>query len=279
MDPSRRYHSLFSSIVKALEAKHLELQQMSLRMLSEAVAIGADNEVTTRMDQAFEEVILDEILRSGLSGDVLSEEKGRLSLNGGSPDVLFIADPLDGTTNAISGFPFYASSLGVMEGEEIVAGLIYHLSTGDVFQAFRGQGATRNSVRLSVTPTTSLKEGQLVMSRPLSPEEEKAYFSWMKSAGRFRHTGCPTLDCCYVAAGTFAASIDYHLPRGKLCSHDIAAASLIVEEAGGLLLDERGNQIRISSSIEARYNIFAVNNRAIFNQLIEYVDDRESLWA
>lgn len=145
--------------------------------------------------------------------------------------------------------------------------MIYHLSTGDRFTAFQGRGATRNDSPIRVNEEEKLSQAQIVLSRALCSEEVPLYHYWSENARRMRHTGCPTLDCCYVAAGTFSAYVDLHLPQGKLCVHDIAAASLIVEEAGGQLLDQDGKPLKILPSLEDRFNVFAVNNKKIFEEL------------
>ena len=108
-----------------------------------------------RESQYFLDVAADEVALRVLGGAglrVMSEESGVT----GNGDVTVVVDPIDGSTNCDRGIPFYATSLAVMRGSELIMGLVKDHSTGDVFEAQKGAGATCNGLEIHSSSQTDL---------------------------------------------------------------------------------------------------------------------------
>jgi myo-inositol-1(or 4)-monophosphatase len=232
------------------------------------VGIGADGAPTTWIDRELERSVVDTLARCARVARILSEESGFTVLgDAGDGAPLFVLDPLDGTSNAAMGFPYFALSLAMVLDGEAVAGGIYNFCTGDVYTAIRGGGARCNG-RLIRTAAADggLANMRLVLSKPFNQGEAPMYLDAILRAKRVRLTGCPSLDVASVAAGVFHAYVDVH-QTGVVHTHDILAGSVILEEAGGALLDAFGGRLRPSLSAEAGYNLLAVANRQVHELL------------
>ncbi len=234
------------------------------------VSIGADGAPTTRIDAGLEEICLDILASSGLVGEIVSEEAGLVSI-GGSGRFQAILDPLDGTSNAKMGFPYCALSLALCEGGETVAALVLNYDSGDLFTATKGQGARRNGKPVRVAEGNSISEARIVTSRPFSESEARLYGRLMLVSRRVRVVSSPALDMAHVAAGSFMAYLDYHHPKGLIHSHDVIAAKLILEEAGGLMVDEACNPAVLPQSTSETFNVLAINNIRTFDWVRKYL--------
>ena len=168
-------------------------------------------------------------------------------------------DPLDGTTNFIAGFPFWCVSVAAREGEEIVAGAIWDPLRAELYSAERGSGAFRNGERLSVTGTESLDGAFLATGFPFrSKDRIDLYLALFRDlflrSRAIRRAGSAALDLANVAAGVFDGFFEF-----KLSIWDIAAGSLLIEEAGGRTSDfdgkaahwERGNVVAGTPAVAA----------------------------
>jgi myo-inositol-1(or 4)-monophosphatase len=256
---------LFRDIVHVAYKKLIEvLSDHEQAFLS--VRIGADGAPTTKLDFELERVCIEALQRSGLIAAVLSEEAGEVPLIAGG---LFraILDPLDGTSNAEMQFPYYALSLAITDGAKTVAGLVYNYCSRDVFEAHLGRGATRNGIRIKVNDQAELRLGRIVTSRPFTEVEASMYGRLLFEAKRVRISSSPALDISHVAAGTFMAYVDYHQGGGLIHTHDVAAAALILSEAGGFLADESGGPLDLPLSASTTFNVFALNDRVNFSKV------------
>ncbi|MHB1950063.1 MAG: inositol monophosphatase family protein [Acidiferrobacteraceae bacterium] len=143
---------------------------------------------------------------------------------------LWCLDPLDGTTNFTHGLPFYAVSLALIEGDTIVAGIVYDPVRDECFTAARGEGAWLNGIRLSaagVAPMALRRSVGVVDFKRLTPKLARA-LGEDPPYGSQRHFGACALDWCWLAAGRF----EVYLHGGQKL-WDYAAGSLILAEAGG----------------------------------------------
>jgi myo-inositol-1(or 4)-monophosphatase len=231
------------------------------------VGIGADKAATTRIDRELESVCIDYLSVSGIVASVLSEEIGAIKIS--ETGLQAVLDPLDGTTNAKMGFPYYALSLALLYEGEAVAGLVFNYASGDVFLGVKREGATRNGQPISVSKKSDLRHSCIVSSRPLSDMEVPMYGQMMRDSKRIRISSSPALDIAHVACGTFDAYVDYHAPCGLIHLHDVIAAKLILEEAGGRLLDDSG-PMRLPETVHETFNVFAVNDVALYQEVKRY---------
>lgn len=216
------------------------------------LGVGADGTATKMVDDLAEQEIL-RILREDKPGmDLLSEEAGFVDFGGSR---VVVADPIDGTTNAARGIPFYCVSLavGTRNLSDVETGLVVNLATGDVYQAAKGQGATLNGRPLRVRPPgkeTVFSVGIAKGSDPFTPPP----------GGVARSFGASALEMCLVASGGLDA---YHYSKPILRIIDVAAATLIVREAGGVVLDRAGSDLDMALSLVPRFGLTAASTREV----------------
>lgn len=238
---ARLLRDMASAVARVVKSTPMERFGAELRM-------GADGTPTKMVDDLAEQEIL-RILRAGDAGlNLLSEEAGFVDLGGAK---VLVADPIDGTTNAARGIPFYCVSLAVGTAalSDVEVGLVMNLATGDVFEAAKGKGATLNGRPIRVRAP----EGERVYSVGL-PKEEAA------PRGILRSFGASALEMCLVGQGALDA---YHYAKPILRIIDIAASTLIVREAGGVVLDRAGKDLELPLSLSPRFGLTAASTRAV----------------
>jgi myo-inositol-1(or 4)-monophosphatase len=190
-------------------------------------------DLVTEVDLACERMCRETIAARFPDHDILAEELGA-SASGRAPSRFrWVFDPLDGTTNYAHGLPIYCSSLALeIEGRVEVAA-IYDPTRKELFTGERGEGAFLNGRALRTSNAAALIDSLLVTGFPYTVREEGtelvALFGYFLGRARaVRRLGSAALDLCYVAAGRFEAFWEQHLKPW-----DVAAGTLIVEEAGG----------------------------------------------
>jgi myo-inositol-1(or 4)-monophosphatase len=200
---------------------------------------GALN-LVTEMDYRSERIIVSEIRKRFPEHGFLAEEKARQQ--SGSP-YRWIIDPLDGTTNYAHGFPVYTISIGLEYGGEIILGVVYDPSREEIFVAQKGKGARLNGRRMAVSGTSRLSKSLLTTGFPYdlreSPVNNFDHFrNFAYRTHAVRRCGSAALDLCYVAAGRVDGFWEM-----KLGAWDLAAGSLMVQEAGGRVTDFQGQPL------------------------------------
>jgi myo-inositol-1(or 4)-monophosphatase len=207
------------------------------------------NDFVTSVDRESEERIVARIRASCPADGFLGEEGGRREAVPGART--WIIDPLDGTSNFIAGFPFWAVSIAAREGPEIVAGAVWDPLRDEMYTAERGSGAFRNGSRLRVTDRADLDGAFLATGFPFRNRDQidlylSAFRELFLHARAIRRAGSAALDLSMVAAGVYDGFFEF-----RLALWDIAAGALLIEEAGGKLADfsggarfwERGNVV------------------------------------
>jgi myo-inositol-1(or 4)-monophosphatase len=152
----------------------------------------------------------------------------------------WIIDPLDGTTNFIHRYPFFATSVAVRVGSQLEAGAVYDPVRDEMFAASRGRGATLNGAPIRVSECSRLGDALLVTGFPfrslaILPRFLDSLDRLIRAASGVRRDGSAALDCCYVACGRLDGFWEC-----ALSAWDIAAGALIVREAGGVVTDFEG---------------------------------------
>lgn len=211
----------------------------------------------------------EEIIKSGLKGffpDIPfigeeSFEEKRL------PDRFFIVDPLDGTANYIRGIPNFSISCAYVENMEIKVGSVYLPFYKDFYWAIKGRGSYKNGERIYTSKRKSLKDSLIATGFPFRNKElTQQYGEIFKvifpKIIDLRRMGSAAQDLVYVAEGIFDGFFEY-----KLSFWDIAAGSLIVEEAGGIVTDFDGTE-----NYKFSGNIIA-SNKFIYPHLFEILKD------
>jgi myo-inositol-1(or 4)-monophosphatase len=206
------------------------------------------------IDLEVDALCVDPLLAAGF--DVLSEESGLQHTAVGVSRGTVVVDPLDGSTNATLGLPWFATSLClVVEGAPAVSAVV-NLATGEWFHAVAGRGATSSTGVLSVSPIADLGDGVVAVSG--LPAH---HFGW----GQFRAMGASALDICAVARGSFCAFADLSFDAHGVW--DYAGGMLVVQEAGGVIVDALGRDLIVLDH-HARRTPVAAASRALLDALM-----------
>ena len=152
----------------------------------------------------------------------------------------WVIDPLDGTTNYIQGVPVYAVSIGLLENEELVLGVVYEVGRDECFYAWKNGGAYLNGQSIHVSDRGDIHDALLATGFPYNDfsklEVYMEILKWtMTHARGVRRLGSAATDLAYVACGRFDGFWEYDLKPW-----DVAAGSVIVKEAGGKVTDYKG---------------------------------------
>ncbi len=173
----------------------------------------------------------------------------------------WIIDPLDGTSNYVHGFPYYAVSVGVECDGELAAGAIYDPNRDEMFSAARGQGAACNDEPLSVSAADDLGQALCMASLPMLTTREhpavQRFLRVLEAAQHVQRTGSAALNLCGVAAGRVDA-----FWSTSLKPWDMAAGALIVREAGGRVTKSDGSAFDVNTS-----DLLASNGRGLHDTL------------
>lgn len=205
------------------------------------------SDFVTHVDREAEDVIVTRIARAFPSHDVLAEEAASDAGGVGSAardaEWLWIVDPLDGTTNFLHGYPSYSASVAVAHRGQIVAGAVAHGSTGEVWTAARGGGAFRNGRPVHVSAVAQLRLSLIGTGFPfkrldLLPRYLLQFEAILRSSSGIRRAGSAALDLCHLASGYFDGFWEL-----VLAPWDVAAGSLLVREAGGVITNLAGEPL------------------------------------
>ena len=195
----------------------------------EPLRVGADGAPTEAADDAAERAALEHLLPLGIP--IVSEEAGLVGTAAIDPAEPWISlDPLDGSRNYRAGYSSYATSIALVAGGRPRAGVVVDLVAGHRWSASVGGGAWRDGRRLQTTT------GGLV-AMPSSGGDD-GRLTAVPEVTRMRVSGSTALDLCRVADGSLAAYVG--LDRAVVHVHDLAAAFVILIEAGGVVLDADG---------------------------------------
>ncbi len=206
------------------------------------VAQKSELSLVTETDRRSEEIIVKTILKNFPDHAILTEES---PARGQSP-YRWIIDPLDGTTNFVHTFPVACVSIAFEDHGKITLGGVYDPFREELFYAERGRGATLNEQPIVVSQNPDLAHSLLATGFPYdrwqnADEYLSIFKAFMLRVQGVRRTGAAALDLAYVACGRFDGFWE-----NKLRSWDVAAASLVVEEAGGKSSDFRGEPLNLS---------------------------------
>ena len=204
-----------------------------------SVRYKGEVDLVTEVDEEAERVIKEILLGAFPAYGMLAEEGGALV---GEEDARWIVDPLDGTTNYAHGLSIFAVSIALERTGEVVLGVVHDPMWEETYAAERGRGATLNGepIRVSDTdePIRALIATGFPYDRAEMPEALDLFGRFAVLTRGMRRLGSTALDLCYVAAG----KLDGYYERG-IWAWDIAAGSLILEEAGGNVTDYRGGEL------------------------------------
>lgn len=209
-------------------------------------------DLVTEIDHRSEDYLVGQIRQRFPGHAICAEESGSLD---GDPDHIWYIDPLDGTVNYAHGYPFFCVSLAYAEKGRLKYGVVFDPNRGECFSAERGGGAWLGETRLHVSGVERLIDGMLatgfayeLLDTPLNNLDHFRRFC--HQAQNVRRSGSAALELCYVAAGRLDGMWNL-----RLKPWDIAAAGLIIQEAGGLATSADGQ----ADFLAPPYSILAAN--------------------
>ncbi len=222
----------------------------------ETVKIGAYGAPSSQIDLIAEKSIIDFVEENDLPYNIFTEERGYIDRK---YEKTIIVDPIDGSYNAENGIPFYSISLAIAKSElnDVDVAFVKNVPMDIDYWAVKDSGAFRDEKRLRVNGKKDLFI--LYMGKKSSPD----IFEIAKKARRVRSFGCASLEMLMVAEGIVDMFYYHFVEGGALRIVDIAASTLIVREAGGLVLDENLQNLNMKLDFKERKNIIAVANREI----------------
>ena len=256
-------HPMLNTAVRAARRAASIIQRASNDLAFIKPERKGPNDFVSEVDRAAEKAIIDIILEAYPKHAILAEESGAQ----GNSEYVWMIDPLDGTTNYLHGFPQYAVSIALQHKGVITQGVIYDPTRNELFTATRGVGAFLNDRRIRAAKTRELSDSLVATGFPYTDFTQMTRYmailqDVMKKCAGIRRPGSAALDLAYVACGRFDAFFEFGLK-----SHDIAAGSLLVQEAGGLVTDMQGEENYLKSG-----NIVAGTPR-VFGQLLQLIGE------
>lgn len=191
-------------------------------------------DLVTQADVASENTIIATIRDAFPDHAILAEESG---MTKESHADMWIIDPLDGTTNFAHGMPAFSISIAFAHCSEILMGIVFNPRNAEFFSAIKGRGAFLNDQPIHVSETVSIADSLLVTGFPYNVREKKDTIiqrlsQCLTAAQGIRRLGSAALDLCWVACGRFDGFWEEDLKPW-----DVAAGTLIVQEAGGQVTD------------------------------------------
>ncbi len=231
---SPNLHPMINVAVKAARAAGSIINRAALDIESVRVSQKKANDFVTEVDHAAEQAIIETLTTAYPGHGIWAEESGR-EHGAKDSDFVWIIDPLDGTTNFIHGLPVYCVSIALAVKGKIEQAVVYDPTRNDLFTATKGRGAYLNDRRLRVSKRTELKQSLVSTGFPFRPGDNfNQYLTMMgdvmqRTAG-LRRPGAAALDLAYVAAGYTDGFFELGLQPW-----DVAAGSLLITEAGGLV--------------------------------------------
>ena len=248
-------HPMLNTAIKAARRAGSMINRAALDPTKIKVSEKDKNDFVTNIDKECEIEIINILKTAYPKHEFLGEESGNYNdenIEKLKKGYTWIIDPIDGTTNFIHDFPFYAVSIGLMLNGEVCQAVVYDPYRDELFTSSKGRGAYLNDRRLRVSSQTVLNSSLLTTGFP--PKNIKYLDDYVlllkkmiQNEVSIRRTGSAALELCYVAAGRSDGFFEL-----GLMPWDTAAASMIVKEAGGFVGDfSGGNDYIFSGNIIA----------------------------
>ncbi len=226
----------------------------------ESVTYKTDkSDIVTEADHQADRIITTVIQNEFPDHGIFSEESERVE---GSSQYTWLIDPLDGTGNFAHGNPNYAVSIGLLEEETPVMGVVFVPETREMFTARVGDHAYENDIKIATTDRTQLDESMMLSGY----DPDGSFLSHYYQASRgVRRLGCAALHLCYLASGSVDAVWEY-----DTYPWDVAAGICIARVAGATITDEQGNPYELTLDTETRQALLG-SNGPLHEALLEHL--------
>ena len=264
------WKAIFSEI--SSEIYHKIKPILNTKKAKEIVGKGAGGDLTRYIDALAEECAIMVLKKNNISCILVSEESGTKKI-GDNPKNYVVLDPIDGTNNALRRLPFFCTSIALSTGpnlNNVELGFVMNLSNKETFFAEKNHGAYRGKTCLKPSLITNVTNAiiSVELSLPHNQQHLKRLTPLLLNLPRVRHLGATALEICYVASGALEAFIDL---RNIARSVDLAAAYIIIKEAGGLMVTPDGNEIDLSINPAERIPLIAAANEAICKDVLRLI--------
>ncbi|MBD3629191.1 inositol monophosphatase family protein [Cyclobacterium sp.] len=195
------------------------------------------NDLVSYVDKGAEELIVQGLSKILPHAGFITEEGTKAD---SGKELTWIVDPLDGTTNFVHGIPVYAVSIALANRNEILVGVVYEINLDQCFVAYKGSVSTCNGKPIGVSKSVHLANSLVATGFPYDDGgKTDKYLDLLKfflqNSHGLRRLGSAAVDLCYVACGRVEGYLEYNLQ-----SYDVAAGTLIVQQAGGKVTDLKG---------------------------------------
>lgn len=227
----------------------------------------SENDFVTEADQNAESRIIDTIRSTYPDHALLAEESGST----GESDTVWIIDPIDGTMNFMRGIPHFCVSIACQINGRVRHAVIYDPVNNELFVAEQGGSATLDGRRIRVSNTHRLRHAILATGFAYQRDMDIAthlplYNRMLSASAHMRSAGSAALDMAYVAAGRLDGFWEF-----GLSAWDLAAGSLLVRAAGGIVSDAERNE---ASPLETG-NVLAANAK-LYPQMLDKTNQTPS---
>lgn len=234
------------------------------------MSVGAGGDISRKIDLIAEKKVIDVVKESGKNPTIFGEECG--VINGNDNDGYIIMDAIDGTTNVTRSIPFNCCSLAYATDStmsSVVDAAIIDIARGDLYYASKDKGAFLNGEKINVRKTDNIEGDDIIGGVNISGISHELLQSIGPIISKLNHIrvfGANALELCFLARGYLDMFMDL---RDKIRPTDMAAAFLIVKEAGGLVLDKAGNAFDSELSFGNRFSFISVSDIKIFNMFAQ----------
>jgi myo-inositol-1(or 4)-monophosphatase len=236
------------------------------------MSVGAGGDISRKIDLVAEKKVIDIIKESGKNPTIFGEECG--VIKGNDNDGYIIMDAIDGTTNVTRSIPFNCCSLAYATDStmsSVVDAAIIDIARGDLYYASKNKGAFLNGNKITVRKTDNIEGDNIIGGVNISGISQELLQSIGPIISKLNHIrvfGANALELCFLARGYLDMFMDL---RDKIRPTDMAAAFLIVKEAGGLVLNKAGNAFDSELSFGNRFSFISVSDIKIFNMFAQHL--------
>jgi len=229
-----------------------------------AIGVGASGDKTYPIDKIAEDIIISGLDESREAMTIVSEELGIKDIKSGGKKILI--DPIDGSRNAVSGIPFYCTSIAVVDGNtvgDIELAYVVNLINGDEFWAEKGKGAFLNGEKMNTQKDDNF---YLIAYEAQTPHKDIPRITPLLAESRkTRCLGATALDLAYLAYGAISVFANPSPSRG----FDFAGGWLLVKEAEGIFTDIKGNHIEaVEVSLKKSTSLLASGNEKLHEKAL-----------
>jgi myo-inositol-1(or 4)-monophosphatase len=227
---------ILSEVILISKKAGLFIKNEKANFNRESVQYKGKNDLVSYVDITSEQMITEHLMKVLPGSGILAEEEQ----NNKEGEIKWVIDPLDGTTNFIHSIPVYAVSIGLLEKDNPILGVVYDPERDECFWAIKGRGAYLNENKITCSDSKSIKGSIVGTGFPTRDfSRRKEYLSALHDLMEFSHgvrrMGSAAIDLCYVACGRLDAFFEYNLKPW-----DVAAGALICAESGCNISDFKG---------------------------------------